>query len=281
MKKFLLVALVAFGMNVKGQITLEHTYDSASTMGLPSTTYKSGQLMIVNFEVSGERYVKINRMGANISIYDMSHSLLKTIDCSGLPKDGYGRMGDVLYLSENLFDTDSGIEFMYTPILPQGSFYTSINNEDGSFIFSDSCMPAIRINVPLQQLPVYNTSQGTKMVLSYYSTQEAKVFSLPGTLTTAIGQANNELLNTSSLVSNPYPNPAINSTRIDYTFPPGVNQGEIVFYDLQGKEVKRYKVDKTFDHLLISTADIQAGTYFYQLQTSAAASPGKKMVVIK
>ncbi|MBI5219458.1 MAG: T9SS type A sorting domain-containing protein [Bacteroidia bacterium] len=63
--------------------------------------------------------------------------------------------------------------------------------------------------------------------------------------------------------------------------PNGINQGEIVFYDIQGKEIKRFKVDKTFNSLLISTADIPAGTYFYQLQTDAQNSGGKKMVVIK
>jgi hypothetical protein len=50
---------------------------------------------------------------------------------------------------------------------------------------------------------------------------------------------------------------------------------------MQGKEIKRFKVDKTFDHLLISTSDIPAGTYFFQLQTSNQNSAGKKMVVIK
>ena len=89
------------------------------------------------------------------------------------------------------------------------------------------------------------------------------------------------MLNSSNLVSNAYPNTTNNSTRIDYTFPSGVNEGQIVFYDLQGKEIKRFKVDKTFDHLLISTSDIPAGTYFYQLQTANQSSAGKKMVVIK
>jgi hypothetical protein len=82
-------------------------------------------------------------------------------------------------------------------------------------------------------------------------------------------------------IANPYPNPSTTTTRIDYFFPNGTNDGEIVLYDLQGREIKRFKVDKTFDHLLISTVDIPAGTYFYQLQTSNQASEGKKMVVVK
>ena len=65
MKKLLLLALIAFAINAKAQITLEHIYDSSST-------YDGGcQLMIVNFEVSGEQYVKINRIGKYISIYEL------------------------------------------------------------------------------------------------------------------------------------------------------------------------------------------------------------------
>jgi hypothetical protein len=40
-------------------------------------------------------------------------------------------------------------------------------------------------------------------------------------------------------------------------------------------------VDRTFNTLLISTKDIAAGTYYYQLQTAGDSSGGKKMVVIK
>ena len=119
------------------------------------------------------------------------------------------------------------------------------------------------------------------MILSYRNRQ-AKVFSLPGTLTESITEANNKLIAMqSSTVSNAYPNPSSGSTQIDYTLPQGVTEGEIVFYDLFGNEVKRFKVDDTFNTLLVSTTDIAAGTYYYQLQTTAESSEGKKMVVIK
>ncbi len=280
MKQFLFIPLIALGINAKAQITLEYTYDSASSLALSSNNFKGGQLLVINFEISGERYVRINRMGDNISIYDMNHSLLKVIDCSALPHDNVGNLRHVMYLSETLFDTDPGMEFMY--VVVNGGHYTGIYNEDGSLIFSDSANPAIYFNIHLQQYPIYNTSQGTKMILSYENVaQEAKVYSLPGTLSMGIQEGNSQLIQAQGNISNAYPNPTNSTTRIDYTFLNGVNQGEIVFYDLQGKEIKRYKVDKTFDHLLISTADIQAGTYFYQLQTTAAASEGKKMLVIK
>jgi hypothetical protein len=119
------------------------------------------------------------------------------------------------------------------------------------------------------------------MILSHQNNDKAYVYSLPGTLSQSIQEANNVLIAAQSSVSNPYPNPNNGSTQIDFTFPIGVNEGEIVFYNLQGMEVKRFKVDKTFNTLLISTKDLAAGIYYYQLQMTGQSSSGKKMVVIK
>ncbi|NTW33199.1 MAG: T9SS type A sorting domain-containing protein [Bacteroidetes bacterium] len=285
MKKLIFIALFAFAITARAQITMEHDYDSASTIyhGSPRV---ADQLMIINFEVSGERYVNINREGKYISIYDMNHSLVKKINCSSFPLQYGTYMGEVLYLSDQLFNMDSKIEFLYCftdQTTNPNTYYTGIYNEDGEMLFSESAYAMININVLQQQYPIYNTREGAKIILSYPN-GHAKVFSLPGRLNTAIAEANNNLIATqtqSSMVSNAYPNPAQSATRIDYTFPNGVNEGEIVFYNLQGNEVKRFKVDRTFDSLLISTSDLAAGTYYYQLQTAVQSSEGKKMVVIK
>ena len=280
MKNIIFIILSVIAFNAKSQITLEHAYDSAS--GLPGGISPAAmdQLMIIKFEVSGERYVKINRHGKKIEIYNLNHSLLKTIDFSSFPSSPYPNDINIMYISENLFDMDSDIEFMYG--VNVSPYYLGIYKSDGTCIFADSAAPAIFSNIPLQQYPIYNTSQGTKMILSY-TNGLAKVFDLPGTLTMDIQNANNNLIamQNQNYLSNPYPNPAVNSTKIDYTLPDSVNEGDIVFYNLQGMEVKRFKVDKTFSTLLVSTADIAAGTYLYQLQTSAVSTEGKKMVVIK
>lgn len=281
MKSLIIIALCAFSMNVMAQITLEHDYDKASTIATGSPAVQD-QLMLINFEVSGERYVNINRHDKIINIYNLNHTLISTISLASLPLTNTGTLGDFLYFSEQLFNTDSKMEFMYC--VPQDSssfqlYKTIIYNEDEQLLFSQYGYPAIRPNYSQQQYPIYNTSQGTKLILSY-TNGHAKVFSLPGTLSADIAKANNDLLSQSS-ISNPYPNPSISTTQIDYDLPKGINQGEIVFYNLQGKEVKRFKVDKTFNTLLISTSDLAAGTYYYQLQTTTQNSEGKKMVVIK
>ena len=283
MKNIILIVLLAFGMNVKGQITLEHTYDSASTyaFGSPAT---GAQLMIIKFEVSGERYVNINGWGKYISIYDMNHSLLKTISLSGFPLNTFGGVvGGILYLSEQLFDTDPGIEFMYIKDITGPAPYTGIYNDDGSLIFSDTGMVLIKVNVPLQQYPIYNTSVGTKMILSYQSyagNMKAKVFGLPGKLSTAIQEGNAQLMQAQGgALSNLYPNPSNGAVTLQYELPKGEKGGEIILYNTQGAEVKRYKVDDTFNDLLLDNTQLPAGAYFYQLQTNKGSVGSKKMVV--
>lgn len=277
MKKYFLFAFVAICLGANAQITLKYTYDTASTL------FENNQLMIINFAVSGELYVNINRVGKYISIYDLNHSLVKKTDCSGFPLTGDTNFGEVLYLSQNLFSTDSKIDFIYMYSDINGYDYTQIYNEDGTLLFqADSMAPIVDVNVIQQQFPIYNTSQGTVMILSKQFGMLANVYSLPGTLPSGIQEANNQLIAMQAgNVSNAYPNPNNGSAKIDYSLPPGVNEGEIVFYNLMGNEVKRFKVDRTFNTLLISTKDIEAGTYFYQLQSTGENSGGKKMVVIK
>jgi hypothetical protein len=267
---------MSFGVNLSAQFSYEHTYDSASTASKGGTL---NQLMIVKFEVSGERYVKIDQWSKQICLYDMNHSLLKTISFAGFP-DPSGYQPDILYISEGLFNTDPKMEYMYSVHSGSGSMYTGVYNEDGLLLFSDTGLIAIRSAVELQQYPIYNTSQGTKMILRYPNGQ-AKVFGLGGKLSTSIATQNQSLLRSNGVISNAYPNPTQNVTTIEYELPPGMQQGDVVFYDLRGKEIRRFKVDSTFKSLLLSTSDIPAGTYYYQLQTSYNISIGKKLVVIK
>lgn len=282
MKKLITLLLLALCIIPKAQITFEHAYDTAST--IYSAYQINNQLTVVHFEVSGDRYVKINKVAKTIDIYDMSHALVKSISFASYPPDPQGYyFGMGLYLSENLFDLDPEIEFMYTAGASGATPpFTTIYNEDGAIIFSDTCAPVIHISAPGEQKAIYNTTNGTKMILSCRNGQ-AKVYGLAGTLSTAIESSHEELMEnyTQFALSNPYPNPSTSSTTIDYVLPKGIHQGEIVFFNLEGKELKRFKVDNTFSNLIVSTTDIPAGTYLYQLRVAGDASAAKRMVVIR
>jgi hypothetical protein len=128
---------------------------------------------------------------------------------------------------------------------------------------------------------LYNTGYGGNNAQAY-----ANVYALPGILPcqdcsngviTSMqapgGAINPRLIN--------YPNPSSEQTTIEYELPKGQTSGEIVFYNEAGTEIKRFKVTDTFHNIVVSVADLEAGVYFYQLETVSGFKATKKMVVIK
>ena len=175
--------------------------------------------MIINFTVSGDRYVNINRWAKSINIYAMNHSLVKSISYDTFPQST-NNDPLILYISEKLFSTDNKIAFMYWYMQcdsVSSSVFLRIYNEDGVLLFkADSLTPLEEMGTAMPNNSIYNTTNGTKMILEYYSSysSQAKVYSLPGTLSASVAEANNNLI-AQSKISNPYPNPTKNTTNID------------------------------------------------------------------
>ena len=140
MKKiYIIIMLAILGMRVNAQITLEHTYDSASTNG--GSGFIASQLVYVKLDVSGEKYLNINKTGKYISVYNLNHSLMKKISYDSFPQACNG-IATFLYFSENLFGNDNLMEFMYVWGDCPGASHTRIYKEDGTCIFSaDSMAP--------------------------------------------------------------------------------------------------------------------------------------------
>ena len=69
-----------------------------------------------------------------------------------------------------------------------------------------------------------------------------------------------EITANSSLIL--YPNPSNGSVRLQYQLPKNEKDGELILYNLQGAEQKRYKIDNTFKDILLDNTQLPAGTYF-------------------
>ncbi|MBK6835471.1 MAG: T9SS type A sorting domain-containing protein [Bacteroidetes bacterium] len=82
-------------------------------------------------------------------------------------------------------------------------------------------------------------------------------------------------------MSKAYPNPTNSQITIPYSFSGNETVGKITIYDISGKLIKEFKVDNTFDKLIIETNDFSAGTYYYNLTTKMGVSDTKKIIVIK
>ena len=261
MKKLITILAISIAtITANAQITLESSYTS-----MPK---------VIHLSSSGYKYCVI---GDTTRLYNLNHSLWKTINLV-IPA-GWGGVFDYISVSDMLFNSDTLVEVLYLTNTNYQVARTYVINETGSILFqlgsSYGYFPQI-------------TNDGTNFKLVAYDSVSSKynVYGLPGTLpcdlcggTVGIPVHNSD--GSKEMISNPYPNPTNDKTTINYELPEGINQGKIAFYDIMGNYVKGFMVDRTFKDLQISNADLAAGTYYYQLQTSKGMSGGKKLMVIK
>lgn len=148
--------------------------------GMGVTTFN--EFYMVDLELNGYKYVALDKTAMTVTLYNMDHTVWKTIPLSNASDISTSPNGkDVLYISQHLFDLDDGVELMFVS-QGSGQFNTELVNEDGSILQSYwACFPGVFINAPQEQQPIYNTPNGTKMILSE-TTGAATVWSLPGHL---------------------------------------------------------------------------------------------------
>lgn len=258
--------ILTFNIKTFSQINLEHTYTG---MGL-QTIYLSH---------SGFKYFGCD--GSNIKLYNTNHSLFKSIP---IPiNSNLINNTDILYISEDLFDSDtSNIEYLQAGLNQLTNQYeTRIFDELGNQIFfRDTCC----------NVSIIRTDNGCKMVVqvsdimnyTYY-----EIYSLPGCLPSLCCYNNNftkindnsENNNESRLIG--YPNPTNDYIQIEYELKNDCNEGTVNFYNLSGILVKSFKVDNTFKNLKISTSDLKAGTYLYSVTSNNRMIGPKKLIIIK
>ena len=260
-KKYILcLALSICALSIKAQIPLENSY-------------LTSDLNIVKLSTAGYKYVSVNVTNNQLNLYNLNHSLYKNITIP-TPPSGAGVYYQVKYVSETTFDTDNLLE--YAVIYKDNSnndYYIRIYNEINTLIFSADTASLYNI---------LNTDSGTKMILREFNaglTKTFKVYGLPGALIAGMIKYEDGLKNIGELFS--YPNPTKDYSTIEYKLPQGITNGEIIFYTLNGNEVKRYKVDNTFKNLLIDNTELAAGTYLYHLVTSNSVGESKKIIMIK
>lgn len=109
MKKLILT--IIFSILILGlfaQVTLEQTYNYSTS--------------VVKLETLGYKYYLMDVPSGQCRIYNLDHSLLKTINCS-VPSGFY--LSDVKFISEKLFDNDNGIELLcsYYKYNNSGAYY--------------------------------------------------------------------------------------------------------------------------------------------------------------
>ena len=293
-KKCALALLFLISVTVcKAQITLEHSF-SGNNLNNNLTT-SSTQFFYINFVLAGPKLIKSSISIANVDtivIYNTDYSIYKSI---ALPLSG--STPNIVNISDNLFNSDSKIEFAYQTFYnatdPYNRCAFTILQDDGTTIFQrDSCTNYTDglINNAADGLDyggvIHNTSAGWKMFLTIYNnptggnspTYTMEVYALPGSQ--QIAAVAKPVKADPFNLSNPYPNPSSDMAAINFKLPTSVNQGEIVIYNEQGELVKTLRVDNTFGKVLLNNSGLSAGTYFYLIKAGNDASDTKKMVVV-
>jgi hypothetical protein len=217
----------------------------------------------------------------------LNHTVFRTIN---IPHLGSSGTVWISYVSEELFNTNpADIEYFVEFAQPGSSVQRSrIYDEAGTLLFSKDTTSTVQTANNGNENFISYTPSGWKMIL-YNITygDNAYVYSLPGFLPcqdctngviTSIATENNHPKEGN--ITN-YPNPSSSQTTIEYELPQGTTIADLVFYNMAGQQVKSFKVSNAFHDIIISTTDLEAGTYYYQLQTAQGFKAGKKMIVIK
>lgn len=262
MKKLISTSLfLVFFIALTAQVTLDKKYDYSTS--------------VVKLETLGYKYYLMDVPNGECRLYNTDHSVYKTIICN-VPSGFY--LSDIKFMSEKLFDTDSGIELLctfykYNSAKAYYEYDSKIINDDGSQItFIDGALYNY----------INQTGENTYKLFSYcydFSVFPEKVwtniYSLPGTVVSA------QLLNEKSpdILLNAFPNPASKSIKVAYSLPENVNQATLHLIDNSGRQVEQFIVDKHTDHLLLDVSRFQSGVYVYFIEYGNKKSAARKLVV--
>jgi hypothetical protein len=284
----LLITLFVFFGRSNAQITYDATYTLDNAVHLDK------------FHLSGYKYVEADIPNLKIKIYNINHSLFKTINIPPQPLT----IKSVAYVSEQLFDTDTLIEYA----LNCNQFYSgppgyvlsnfSIYKENGNLVmYKDSAnMPYTGYNNSGNDIfdnfsGVYFDGLNTKMQLAVcgpvgYAFTRTRVYTLPGTIPCSQCGSTGTVMGRPS-ISNPgpanpifWPNPVTDQLKLKYELPKDHKNADIKIYDLQGKLIETFKVTDTFDFIYLPS-DYNNGLYLYSLNVDGKTIKTEKIILNK
>ena len=261
MRYLMILSLLASGLIIQAQPSLEYTYPVSAS--------------ICTLEKSGDKYFTMDVSGKQCQIYNLDHSLYRTINLE-VPDDYY--LYNIQFMTEHTFNTDDLIEFAY--------IYSKYNLTETSYYYSYETRVINESGVEILKIPgaghteILDTeTNGRKLLVYVYDffqspvSTQTKIYSLP-----------EEPLKAGPIQhryqpGNPYPNPSGGMVNIPVQLPPDVEAGELVLYNIHGQEVIRQAVDGDEDLVILPGGTLIPGTYVYKLKTGKGESKGSKITI--
>lgn len=255
---------LALTITLSAQLTLDKRYDLSAS--------------VVKLETSGYKYYSMDVPNSECKIYNLDHSVFKTISCPTPTANHY--LADINYISENVFDNDDGIELVYTYykyVPTQSSYYyeydSKIINEDGTVIQTIDGARYIYIN---------QTDENTHKLFVYcydYSVFPeivwTNIYNLQGAPLAATLLDNNS----PETWIKAYPNPASQKVKVAYSLPENINTGNLYLFDNNGRAVEQFVVDNHTEYLELNISEYKSGIYHYFIEYGNTKTPSKKLLI--
>jgi hypothetical protein len=260
MKKIVLaLTLLTFTVTSRSQIALEYNYPASTGL--------------TELAISGYKYFQMDVVNSKCEIYNMDHSLWKTVSLD-VPNGMY--LYDIRFVSESLFNTDSKVElayiyYSYDTTLYYYTYYCKVIDETGMELLS---IPGCSF------LDVRSVgAEGYKMLAYVYDysiiswTVNTHVYSLPGILPNSGVEVEGREGN-----RRPFPNPAASILTISYDLPDGTKAARLELMSASGQLVRDYSIDQNKHELLIPTSGLPSGTYIYQIRSNERVVDSGKLI---
>lgn len=262
MKLKLMILFLLSGLVLYSQPLFEHIYSESATLA--------------TLEKLGEVYYSMDVTGKQCLIYDMDHSLIKSI---ALPTpEGY-YLEDIQFLSENLFNDDDLLElvYIYSKYVPtEFSYYftyeAKLINENGATLLTFPGAGYTEV--------VESTEHGKKFLVYQYDYSvipyrtSTHVYALPGQTEPSAVSAFSGF--------NPgdaYPNPGRQIINIPAKLPEGISGGALEIYDMHGRKIRSYPLSPSSNNVQLSAGQLASGTYLYQIAAGDKISEARKIVI--
>ncbi|RYD54877.1 MAG: T9SS type A sorting domain-containing protein [Sphingobacteriales bacterium] len=231
-----------------------------STRAQVATLVKSYNAPVLADNTGGEGYKYWQYDNGQVIIYNTDHTLYKKVAINGAPKNISGYP----YISTNVFNTDSKVEFMFS-ILGTGGNTGYIYNEDGQELQRFENMLVYEVK---------NIDNKATLIISKYNGGGTDIYHLQGKYTGLKPEAKEQGQ------TGIYPNPVDNAATITYTLPDGVHTGTLSIYAVNGVLVKQMTVTDQFNDVLIQRGDMAPGSYYYQVH-APGIQPLKQSFIVR
>lgn len=264
MKRFFLsTGLLFLFLASYAQVSFDKTYDFSSS--------------IINLETIGYKYYLMDVPASECRLYNMDHSLYKTIDCP-VPNGYY--LADIKYVSEKLFDIDSQIELVYTYykiVTTSTSYYyiygAKVISEDGTVLQTINGAQYIYVN---------QTGDTEYKLFAYcfdYSqTPEivwTDIYSIPGTSVSVVSGPNH----IKDAFLNAYPNPASDILKLEYELPSQHGNARLYLVNSNGQVLREFVIDGHSNHISMNVNELSAGVYHYYIRYNQQQTASRKLIV--